>query len=131
MPFSCISVKADRIRAISSSSEGIRWLSRVMVSTVSTIWAVSSGKLHWMLPSRTPLADDVGQDGFQFGDDVWRGELLVYEGAFLLFVEGVYFLPASQFHGGVQAGVYMISSFLKASRWEDAASSLPSSRTRE
>ena len=59
-----------------------------------------------------PLADDVGQDGFQFGDDD-AGELLVYEGAFLLFVEGVYFLPASQFHGGVQAGVVYDFQFFK------------------
>ena len=47
-----------------------------------------------MLLMLHPLADDVGQDGFQFGDDN-AGEFLVYEGAFLLFVKGAYFLPAS------------------------------------
>ena len=93
MPFSCISVKADRIRAISSSSEGIRWLSRVMVSTVSTIWAVSSGKLHWMLPSRTPWRMMSARMGFVVWLMIMREEFLVYEGAFLLFVKGAYFLP--------------------------------------
>ena len=130
MPFSCISVKADRIRAISSSSEGIRWLSRVMVSTVSTIWAVSSGKLHWMLPSRTPWRMMSARMGFSLVM-IMRENFWCMKALSCCSLKVRISSRRLNYMEESRQAWYMISSFLKASRWEDAAGSLPSSRTRE
>ena len=76
---------------ICTSSEGIRWLSRVMVRTVSTIWAVSSGKLHLDAAFPHSLTDDVSRMGFSLvmmmRENFWCMKALSrcsFEGAHLL-----------------------------------------------